>query len=274
LTLDQGPTFTSSDAFTFTAGQSASFSITTSSGTPATKTLTETGKLPAGVTFTAGINGTAKLSGKPATNSGGIYALTFTASNGSVKINQTFALTVNQAPAVVSANTASLVVGQTGSFVIKTSGFPLAALGENGSLPSGVSFMDNGDGTATLFGTPADGTTGAYHLTITAGNSVDSKATQIFTLTVNQAPIFTSAANATFMRGQPGSFTVATTGAPTPTLTETGNLPKGLKWLPGNGTLTLSGKPAASAHGTYTFILTATNGVFPAAFQLFTVTIG
>jgi hypothetical protein len=273
LTLDQGPTFTSSDAFAFTAGQSASFSITTSPGMPATTKLTETGKLPAGVSFTPGTNGTARLSGKPAANSGGVYALTLTASNGSVRINQTFTLRVDQAPAVVSANTASFAVGQTGSFIIKTAGFPLAALGENGGLPSGVGFMDNGDGTATLFGTPAAGTTGAYHLTITAGNGVGSKATQNFTLIVNQAPILTSAASATFMRGQPGSFTVATTGLPMPILTETGNLPRGLKWLPGKGTLTLSGKPAATTRGIYTFIITAADGMFPAAFQLFTVTI-
>jgi parallel beta-helix repeat protein len=274
LILDQGPTFTSADAFTCTAGQSASFSITTRPGVPATKTLTETGKLPVGVSFIAGTNGTAKLTGKPATSSGGIYALTLTASNGSVHTHQAFTLLVNQAPAVVSVNTETFAAGEIGSFVIKTTGFPLAALSENGGLPPGMSFMDNGDGTATLFGTPAAGTTGAYHLIITAGNGVGSQATQNFTLTVEQAPIFVSAASASFLSGQPNSFTVSATGTPTPALGETGKQPKGLKWLPGHGTLTLSGKPASTTHGTYSFAITATNGVFQTAFQLFTVTIG
>ena len=46
-----------------------------------------------------------------------------------------------------------------------------------------MTFVDNGNGTATLAGTPAAGTAGTYPLTITATNSVSS-ATQSFTLTV------------------------------------------------------------------------------------------
>jgi hypothetical protein len=48
-----------------------------------------------------------------------------------------------------------------------------------------VTFTDNGDGTATLAGTPASGTTGSYPLTITASNSAGSRQ-QSFTLTVGQ----------------------------------------------------------------------------------------
>ena len=56
------------------------------------------------------------------------------------------------------------------------------------SLPSGVTFSDNGDGTATLAGTPAAGTGGSYPITITATNGVSPDATQSFTLTVDEAP--------------------------------------------------------------------------------------
>ena len=35
-----------------------------------------------------------------------------------------------------------------------TTGFPISALTETGALPTGVTFVDNGDGTATLAGTP------------------------------------------------------------------------------------------------------------------------
>ena len=45
--------------------------------------------------------------------------------------------------------------------------------------------MDNGNGTATLAGTPAAGTAGTYAMTITAANGVDP--TQSFTLTVAAA---------------------------------------------------------------------------------------
>ena len=48
-----------------------------------------------------------------------------------------------------------------------------------------MTFVDNGDGTATLAGTPAAGTGGTYPLTITAANGVAPNATQSFTLTVD-----------------------------------------------------------------------------------------
>ena len=50
-----------------------------------------------------------------------------------------------------------------------------------------MTFVDNGNGTATLSGTPAAGTAGTYPLTITASNGVGSPANQSFTLTVNPA---------------------------------------------------------------------------------------
>ena len=37
-----------------------------------------------------------------------------------------------------------------------STGVPTATLSETGALPAGVTFTDNGDGTATLAGTPAD----------------------------------------------------------------------------------------------------------------------
>ena len=55
-------------------------------------------------------------------------------------------------------------------------------------LPTGVSFTDNGDGTATLAGTPAAGTNGTYTFTIDATNGFAPDATQTFTLTVDGAP--------------------------------------------------------------------------------------
>ena len=80
-----------------------------------------------------------------------------------------------------------------------------------------MSFTDNGDGTATLAGTPASGTWGSYPLTITASNGVSPDATQTFTLTVDAAaaaPVITSADAATFAAGHAGTFTVTTTGSP------------------------------------------------------------
>ena len=65
-----------------------------------------------------------------------------------------------------------------------TTGFPTADAERDRHVPSGVTFVDNGNGTATLSGTPAAGTGGTYPLTITAPTAWPD-ATQNFTLTVN-----------------------------------------------------------------------------------------
>src|SRR5205823_202678 len=140
-----------------------------------------------------------------------------------------------------------------------------------------VTFTDNGDGTATLSGTPAANTGGSYAFTITAHNGVGSDATQSFTLTVNQAPAITSAAATTFTVGTPGSFTVTTTGFPAAALSVPSTvLPRCVTFTDnGDGTATLAGTPANLGAGPYTFgfTITASNGVGSDATQPFTLTV-
>ena len=95
------------------------------------------------------------------------------------------------APAITSANSATFTVGSPGTFTVTTTGSPTPAITETGALPSGVTFTDNHDGTATLAGTPGAGTSGSYPLTITAANGVTPNASQGFALMVNAAPAFT-----------------------------------------------------------------------------------
>ncbi len=263
------PNFTSASAATFTAGVSGSFTVTTVGATG----VTSTGSLPSGVTFVDNGDGTATLAGTPAAGSGGIYALTLTASNGvSPDATQGFTLSVNVAPVITSANATAFGVGTAGTFTVTTTGIPVASISEAGTLPTGVTFADNGDGTATLTGTPAAGSSGTYPLTITASNGVAPDATQAFTLAVNLAPAITSAASSTFTAGTSGTFTITTTGFPVASLTETGALPAGVTFTDnGNGTATLSG--TATSTGTRVITITASNGVDPVATQTFTLTI-
>ncbi len=66
-----------------------------------------------------------------------------------------------------------------------TSGVPAPTVTIGGvPLPANLMFVDNGNGTGTLSGTPAAGTEGPYALTFTATNGVGPAATQAFTLTV------------------------------------------------------------------------------------------
>ena len=41
-----------------------------------------------------------------------------------------------------------------------------------GKLPEGLEFIDNGDGSAFIYGTPAQGTQGVYRIPLTASNGV------------------------------------------------------------------------------------------------------
>jgi hypothetical protein len=94
-------------------------------------------------------------------------------------------LTVGAPFAINSPPQSTFVVGDPVSFAVTTTtGFPTPVISESGTLPSGVTFTDNGNGTAVLSGTPAAGTAGSYPITITAVNGIDPDATQTFSLTV------------------------------------------------------------------------------------------
>jgi cyclophilin family peptidyl-prolyl cis-trans isomerase len=99
--------------------------------------------------------------------------------------NEFFNRVANQAPAITSAAGTTFTAGTAGSFTINTTGGPTASISETGALPSGLTFVDNGNGTATISGTPAAGTAGSYPLTISASNNVGVAATQQFTLTID-----------------------------------------------------------------------------------------
>ncbi|MGO8747774.1 MAG: beta strand repeat-containing protein [Thermoguttaceae bacterium] len=273
LSVNQAPSITSFASTAFAVGNPGSFTIRTTPGFPTTTTLKESGNLPSGVKFVDNHNGTATLSGTPAAGTGRTYSWTITAGNGVSSVTtQAFTLTVDQAPAITSAANATFKVGQAGSFSIKTTGYPVAAFAEIGSLPGGVTLIDQGNGTAILSGTPTTGSGKVYTFTVSANNGVAPATTQTFNLTVDQAPAITSPNNATFTVAQKGTFTVATTGFPAATLKESGNLPGGVTFVDNHdGTATLSGTPAAGTGRTYSLTISASNGVLPAVAQTFTL---
>ena len=156
-----------------------------------------------------------------------------------------------------------------GSFTVTTTGVPSAALSESGTLPSGVSFADNGNGTASLAGTPAAGSNGTYPITITANNGISPNASQAFTLKVTLAPAITSAAATTFTAGSAGTFTVSSRPAIRPGPCRSPALCRtGVSFVDnGNGTGTLSGTPATGTGGSYPISFGASNGVGSPASQ-------
>ena len=277
LTVTAAPTLTSADHVTFAVGAAGSFTVTSAAGFPVATTISSTGTLPTGVTFTDHGDGTATLAGTPALNSGGSYPLTITATNGvHPDALQSFTLTVDEPPFIVSQTHATFGFGTAGQFTVVTApGVPASTtITETGPLPAGVSFADNSDGTATIGGTPT--ASGVFVITIDAGNGVAPDDVQTFTLTVTRPPTLTSAAAATFAVGQPGTFTITTTGGypAATTISRTGTLPAGVSFTDnGDGTATLSGTPAIGTGGTYPLSITAANGIAPAATQSFSLTV-
>ena len=248
------PAITSPSTTSFTVGQAGAFQFTTS-GSPAA-TLTEAGALPNGIIFVDNTNGTAVLAGVPAAGSQGNYPLTITAANG-IQPNaiQSFTLVVNAGsqavPVITSAGATTFTAGSAGSFVVTATGSPAPTLTHWGTLPSGVTFTDNGNSSATLSGTSASGSQGSYPFTITAANTAGS-VTQNFLLTVNpeptKAPVVTAhPISQTVNVGQAATFSASASGTPTPTI-QWQQSTNGTTWsnLAG-GTSTSYTTPAATA---------------------------
>jgi hypothetical protein len=93
-------------------------------------------------------------------------------------------LTPQWSPTITSPDSIDCNAGEACAFNVTTpaSGYPVASLSVAGALPPGMTFTDNGDGTAKLSGTST--AAGTFPLTITAANGVPGDATQAFTINV------------------------------------------------------------------------------------------
>jgi hypothetical protein len=279
--VTHAPTITSAASTTFTVGTEGTFTVHTT-GTP-TSSIALTGTLPAWLTFVDNTDGSATLLGIPDPGGPASYSLTITATNGiAPDAMQTFTLFVNNPPpAITSADNTTFVVGTFASFTVRTSPLdPSATVSFTGTLPSGINFTPNSDGTATIDGTAPAGSEGSYPINITASNGTLPDATQAFAITVQnappvlEAPAITSATSTTFTVGTAGTFTITTTGSPTPTLELAGAQPAWLSFVDNtDGTATISGTPDAGSDLSYSFTITARNGVSPVATQDFTLRI-
>ena len=122
------------------------------------------------------------------------------------------------APAITSPNSTTFIVGTPGSFTVIATGAPIPGITATGTLPSGVTFVDNGNGTATLSGTPAAGTAAVMGRDITATNSQGSRE-QDFTLGV--AVFVTDRDSVTVPEGGTTTFQVKLNQQPPSTVTAT-----------------------------------------------------
>ena len=150
-------------------------------------------------------------------------------------------------PFIASSDSASFPERMPDSFTVITYGAPTPSITESGVLPPGITFRDNGNGTATLAGTPPSTAIGSYPMGITASNGISPKVIQSFTLKVGLHVVTTTLPSGTI--GEPYSSTLTATGGTPPYVwVAAGALPPGLQL---NWAGVLSGTP--SREGTFKF---------------------
>lgn len=165
--------------FNATAGAAFSQSFSQTGGIGVTA-LAESGGLPMGM----GFSGTT-LSGTPTQAGNFPFTITATDSNG---CTGSTSYTLHVACPTMTVGPASIPAGLVGApypatTFTQTGGSVATAMRESGALPGGMAFQDNGNGTATLSGTPT--TSGTYPFTVTATSWGGCTGTAAYTLQVS-----------------------------------------------------------------------------------------
>ncbi len=177
----EGDTFaaiTSADSTTFTEGAASSF-MPTATGTPA-PTITESGTLPTGITFTGG-----KLTGTPTAS--GTFPITFTATNGiGNPAVQKFTLTVTAAFKITTTSPLpAATVGTAYSTTLTASGGKTPYSWKATGLPKGLKVSKT---TGVISGkVTKTSEAGTYSVKVTVTDKAKPKgtATGTFSLTVS-----------------------------------------------------------------------------------------
>ena len=246
------PVFTSPDQATATAGTPFTFTAATCHPLTGAPKFKATG-LPPGLTLSGNGDNTATISGKPSALDSGIYSATLIATAPHEPAEtQKLAVAVDNFPVFKSKGALTVHTGSPFAYdITTTSGWPVPAISTATTLPTGVTLTDNGNGTASLAGTPGPGTGGVYAVTISAITSAGERTNQSFELTVYQAAAITSAASDSITRGVPmAPFSVSATGYPAPVLTAA-HLPTGLE-LSGDAIAGTTEVTAGTYHATIT----------------------
>lgn len=198
-----------------TSGAAYSTTLAVTGGTGPFTWSKVSGTLPSGLSLDPS---TGTISGTVGANAGGSYTnLVFRVTDASNATSDSIPLTLNvdAHPIFQTADEVVFVPGITNTFWVSASGVPAPALSVSGTLPSGVTFTDYGNGSGALEGTPEIGSSGTYPLVFTASNGVGPAVTQDFQLDIARAAStswVTASANPTRV-GQSVTFTATVSGA-------------------------------------------------------------
>lgn len=275
------PAFVSSPVLTATIGDLYTYMVmATDPNTGDSLTITAP-TLPGWLSFADNGDGTAVISGTASIAQVGEYAVALEVTDSiSQTATQMYTVTViNRAPTFDSMPVTSVVAGDVYTYNISASDLDAgdAITITEGSLPSWLSFMDNGDGTAVLSGMPTTSDIGDYAIELEVEDSFGLTDTQAFTLSVmspNPAPSFTSTPVLTASVGNLYTYNITVMDNPGDSLTITGTYPA---WLTltdnGDGTATLSGTPTVADLGPDSVALEVTDSLGQTDTQAFMITV-
>ncbi len=175
----------SSSTITFTEGTGGTFEVSIT-GYPA-PTLTESGTLPSGLTFTAS---TGTISGTPADGTAGNYSISFTATNSAGPATLSYTLTVSAAPLTITASNGAMTYGGTP---------PTITPSYNGFV-NGDTYLSLGTVTCTTTATSSS-PVGSYPSSCSATDPTYAITSVPGTVTVGPAPLTIAASSATITYG-------------------------------------------------------------------------
>jgi hypothetical protein len=288
IDVSQHLMITSPSLLSGTAGLPVNFQVTTTGLPPISLSVTPSLIDPfMGLKFTDNRNGTGTISGTPQQPGtlacvliNGQAGCGVVASSLQGTIIQGFAIDIARAPAasIGPPAEATFIANAPNSIVLSSVGAKTPVTWSLGSAPPWLSLNDNGNGTATLFGTPPAGTNGTFTAEIapialgSTGSVLSPNPNPVFTsypVTVVNAPTLLSPGTATFTVGSEGSFAISASKGE---IGIRGTLPLGLSFTAGNPA-TIEGIPASGAGGQYHVDVTVSVGGKVATYASLTLNI-
>ncbi|MCP4525578.1 MAG: tandem-95 repeat protein, partial [Aestuariibacter sp.] len=246
-------------------------------------TALTTSTLPTGATFVDNGDGTGTFDWTPTFLQSGDYPITFTATDDSTATDfEDVTITVieggNQLPILAIIGAQSTTENVNLNFVISATDIESITALTTSTLPTGATFVDNGDGTGTFDWTPTFLQSGDYPITFTATD--DSTATDFEDVTItvieagNQLPVLAAIGAQSTNEDINLNFVISATDIEsTPSLTST-VLPTGATFVDnGDGTGTFNWTPSFIQAGPYDITFTATDDSSAVDNEIVTITV-
>ncbi len=190
-TVNSPPVFASVPIPLGTTGQSYQYAVACTDLENNVLAITAPTK-PVWLTLTDNGNGTAALSGTPTTP--GTYPVVLQVTDGTTSVQQSFSITVipsngNTAPQFSSSPTLQASAGAAFSYTVAASDTDGHAISFSAAdLPSWLTLVDNGNGTATLSGIAPDSGVQNHPVTILVSDGLTS-VVQSFIVSLNRPPV-------------------------------------------------------------------------------------